>query len=728
MKPIPQIRQLRPFLRGLPIIVVVIVIGVMAAKRYLNYAIPMYETTAKLKLADLNSGVPSSNLFKDFDVFANSSKIGSEVEMIKSSLVVQKALDSLDFEIDYYRVGKMRKIELYEETPIKVAAEIINHEAKDLPFTLIIKDRNSFTLTTPKGESLDGVFDEVYQTKVGKIILFKNKELLEQRPDMTFMGHYEFVVHSKDKLLETVVKNIDVTPIDKDIPVLRISYKSEVPKKTSDLVNMLCKVYIQDYIESRYVAANTTVNFLDGQLAELNQQLSSSENAIEDYRNENNIVNINQEAETDLKKIAEMKIQLVSISQRMASMDSLYDYIQKGKDNFTELAPNFEAFTDMLSTEIVKKMQNLQSEKKDLLLRFTPNDEKVKIIDEKLEDLKDYLIESIANTRSYLKVSKDELERNIAMSEEVFIGLPGREKDMKILTRNFNLNEQVYNFLHEKRTEAEIARAASISFHRVLEPAETPLRPISPQKSLIVALAFIVSLLGSVILIYAVHLLKGRVNDTYNIESRSTIPIAIQIPRVGGKKILERETMLNMVLQLELKSLMPQNGLLVLSSFSKKEGKHYAAANFKKILESQDRKVLLLGIDGRFPENTEFKNIEDLKFLFAKGADKGFDQIVDWKREYDHIIIANDEVNSNPFAIAAMQHADVNLFVLDSRRTPASVVANVELIRDEFNLPNMHFVLNRAGYQPSIILKTWNVIKVIISRKITLKKLQEAIS
>src|SRR5574343_1556024 len=213
MKPIPQIRQLRPFLRGLPIIIVVVIAGISFAKRYLNYTVPMYETTAKLKLADINTGVPSSNLFRDFDVFASASKIGSEVEMVKSTMLVERALDSLGFGIDYWRVGKMKKVELYKETPFKVVAEINDEKGHDKAYTLIIKNQTEFTMTTPTGEEVDGLFDEVYQTKVGKIIIFKNEELLQSRPNMTFADHYEFTIYSQDHLVEMTVHNIDVTPI-----------------------------------------------------------------------------------------------------------------------------------------------------------------------------------------------------------------------------------------------------------------------------------------------------------------------------------------------------------------------------------------------------------------------------------------------------------------------------------------------------------------------------------
>ncbi|MFT5902289.1 MAG: tyrosine-protein kinase Etk/Wzc [Bacteroidia bacterium] len=63
-----SLRVLRPYLRGLPLIVIAMMIGLLSATKYLNYTTPIYESTAKIRLADVSEGVPSSNLFKDLDV------------------------------------------------------------------------------------------------------------------------------------------------------------------------------------------------------------------------------------------------------------------------------------------------------------------------------------------------------------------------------------------------------------------------------------------------------------------------------------------------------------------------------------------------------------------------------------------------------------------------------------------------------------------------------------
>jgi hypothetical protein len=50
------------------------------------------------------------------------------------------------------------------------------------------------------------------------------------------------------------------------------------------------------------------------------------------------------------------------------AIKNLNGYINQGKDNYLDLATNFEAFNDLLSTEMVKNMKQLQADKKDSCL------------------------------------------------------------------------------------------------------------------------------------------------------------------------------------------------------------------------------------------------------------------------------------------------------------------------------------------------------------------------
>lgn len=726
-----NLRLFKPFLRGLPIIIAVITISMMFAKRYLKYATPMYESTARIRLADPKEGSPSATLYKDFDVFTTANRIGSEVEMIKSKVIIGKTLDSLDFEVTTYRVGQVRKVELYHQSPFIVKYKFNSEKWMDKTYDMVIDKNEALHVTFP-GELTPRTlqFDSTYSFEGGQIMIMKNQALLKARPDMPVADHYEFFIFTHQKLVDFVVGNLDITSLDKEIPILRLNYKSPVPQKAADFINMLSQTYVQDFIDSKYMAANTTVKFLNNQLDEVGGKLSASENAIQNYRDNKGIINIRQETETDLRKISDMKVQLTNVTMNLEAIRNLEQYMVKGRDNILDLAPNFEAYTDLLSTELIKKMKQLQAEKKDLLTKFTPEYEEVKNIDDKLKDISIYLEEGIRNTRKSLEAKQARLTSDIAESESVFVGLAEREKTMGILNRNFSLNEQTYNFLHSKRTEAQIARAATISFHRIITSGEVPKEPVTPNAGLLKVLSAFLGFLGSVALIYMVHAIKGKVNDSAAIEKNSSIPIAAYTPMVAAQPKLG-EFFHTLAIQLEIKKLLNQNQVLAISSFSNMEGKSFNTLHLAIELVKQGKKVLVVDADGamKMKQLVDASNGFDyINLVTEKGIVENSSTIKsaldNWRNSYDMVLIKNESVDSASDGLMLMKLADTNLFVFDSRRTPVKRVSEAELLQDEYKFDNIMFLLNRAGYNPSLFLQGWNVMKFVVNkvRKMTGRK------
>jgi len=50
-----------------------------------------------------------------------------------------------------------------------------------------------------------------------------------------------------------------------------------------------------------------------------------------------------------------------------------------------------------------------------------------------------------------------------------------------------------------------------------------------------------------------------------------------------------------------------------------------------------------------------------------------------------------------------MSVSTANLVVMDTRLTLAKRIMDVDLMNEEFKLPNVRFVLNRYAYNPSIL-------------------------
>lgn len=677
----------RPLYRGFPIILLIVIIAIGIANKYLKYTTPMYESTAKIKLADLHEGVSNSNLFKDFDVFVTSNKIGAEVELLKSSVLIQKTLEKLDMKIAIYRVGDIHKTELYNQSPFVVEAELQNPKFYNVPFEVVVTNGSTIVIKTPSGNAISSKFNKVIKFDGGIISIKINKNLLAKRPDLKINDKYEFIINSDEKLVDKVISNLDVMAVDKDIPVLRISYLSAVPQQSADVVNALSATYIEDYIHQKYQSADTSANFLNNQLESYNKKLAVSENAREQYRINNNIVNISQETDTDLKKIADLKKQLAGVQMNLNAVDSLKFSLKNGSENLLELAPNFDTYTDFLSTEMVKKVKELQRDRRELLIRFTPGNDKVKVIDANLADIHQYLLESVDNTSHNLRIKYNDLTKSIANAEQVFESLPEKERNMTILDRDFGLNEQIYRFLHEKRTEAEIAKAATISFHRIIFVGEVPNKPVSPNSAIVKVLATILGLLGGIGAILFVHFIKNKVNDAAVIQRLSDLPIAASIPYLKQAKLIDMYFK-RWALELDIKKLVEENTIITVSSFDAKEGCQFISNHLSAALRLIGKKVIYIDT-AAIEENLINHNMWS-------------NYLTKQRKNNEIIIVRNVPMAIDSTALNLLHIGHLNFVILDSRITTKNRITEMDNLSEELALENVQFVLNRAGYTPSI--------------------------
>ncbi|MFM8740874.1 MAG: Wzz/FepE/Etk N-terminal domain-containing protein [Cytophagales bacterium] len=235
-----NLRLIKPYLRGFPLILFAMIMAIVGARKYLTYVTPMYESTVKLKLADVSEGVPSSNLFKDLDVFATSNKITAEIEVIKSNVLINKVLDNLDFDLEVYRIGQVRKVELYHQSPFIIQGKFTSPKAYDQRFLLQVHSLKNFTLTSSaSGEIKKGTFGQRLELGHGQLTISLNHRVISAKADFSLVDNYEFEFLSREKLIRKIASHLDVIAVDKDVAVVRINFKSPVAEKASRLVNQM---------------------------------------------------------------------------------------------------------------------------------------------------------------------------------------------------------------------------------------------------------------------------------------------------------------------------------------------------------------------------------------------------------------------------------------------------------------------------------------------------------
>ena len=725
-----------PIIKGLPITLLLIILSIVAANRLLRYTVPSYQANGSIKVDDRDFGISKFYLF-DPDAAKSNYNVNyflTEVEVFKSKKLIRAALETLDFDIVYHRVGDLKLAEIYDDSPIKISYDTIANKQQNKPlFLKYIKD-DLFLLGSNKDNFLDTIRSETkYSNENITFTLHLQKDFIAKKSQVLKSGDiFSFTIYSMDKLVNTInSSNLFVKPIDKEIAIVKIYYQHEVPKKSQLFVDALMKAYINGHKMERDQQANKTLNFVDNQLQKVTQDLKAADGKYALYKNQNEVVNIEQQIASKLREISQLNLQKVNLNVQEAELKQIYKYITSG-NSLQSFSPNFEALQDPFFKDNYLKIQAYELEKQDLLLKYTDVNEKVINIISKINDLRTYLNESVKNALNSIDTKKSDVDIALNNIEEKIETYPTKESKLVMLEREVKLNEGMYNVLVEQRTELDISKSSQHSFHQIIDYPNVPETPISPNKPLLYAVSLFFALLLGLILSFLMYYLQSTINSKSMLENTLSIPILGIINKVSKKQEKTTKALANLYVNLKvLQKNKPENKgyVITISSLLPSEGKTFTSVNFAKTMGSIGQKVLIIDMDIRKPsvhQNFDMKNeyglssiiqkeklpqeaivksgFENLDILVAGNIKEIFSGLIfshesmlflnELKNKYDFIIIDTPPVGLLVDSVPIMHESDVNLFVVRAKRSKIRHTKNIEPLLNEYQIPNVYMVLN----------------------------------
>ncbi|CAI2438814.1 Tyrosine-protein kinase wzc [Serratia ficaria] len=203
--------------------------------------------------------------------------------------------------------------------------------------------------------------------------------------------------------------------------------------------------------------------------------------------------------------------------------------------------------------------------------------------------------------------------------------LPKTQQEILRLTRDVQVDQQVYMQLMNKQQELSISKAGAVGNVRIIDEAETAIKPVKPQKALIVLLALMLGavLSASVALLRAVF--HRGINDIDTLEKRginvyATVPLSPwQVKHSRGQQQLlaksgaERlpilalaeptdlsvEAIRSLRTSLHFAMLEAKNNILMVSGASPESGKSFTSTNLAVVIAQAGQRVLLIDADMR---------------------------------------------------------------------------------------------------------------------------------
>src|SRR5690606_994720 len=141
-------------------------------------------------------------------------------------------------------------------------------------------------------------------------------------------------------------------------------------------------------------------------------------------------------------------------------------------------------------------------------------------VESQIRLLKKTLQENLISQKKASKIRMLELDKQISSYDEEIAKLPQVERAFLDIERKYVLNEELYNFLLEKKAESEINKASIVASNRIIDPALAK-GMIAPKKAFNYLLGFLIGLILPIGGIVLSSYFDNRINELSEIQQVS---------------------------------------------------------------------------------------------------------------------------------------------------------------------------------------------------------------
>ena len=636
--------------------IILLVILFAAGSSYYAYFKPnVYKASSTVEVGMEQRGYGGMQDMLAMATESGSMNADTEMEIIQSRFLSEKALKEVNFSHKYYTTRRFKEVELYKNSPFVVGM----NKGYYISFDFYPIDTKTYRLVVKEAEdenetvwSYDETlpYDKEIVTKHFHLNIVKTKEAKN--------AQYRFMVMDPADMGSYVQGGISVNQMTQYSTILEISYSDNIALRAQEAANALSEAYIEQSIDKKTKEATRKLAFIDKQLKKITENLKGSAVKLEEFKRTSNTVDLSAKAESIIRHMSEYETKLAEIIIQEEMLSSLYKQVKTGKDLESITVSGSEMGNSTLSPTI-QKLQTAIMKKKVLRESYTELHPEVRKLRKTIVQLKKVIVSTIKNLNTSIKERKSLLEKSIAKKQKLLNKLPADERMFGQLQRKFVVNEKVYSYLLEKRLETEIIKASAVSKNRIIDEALTPESPIEPKRKLIVLVGLILGLILGIALAFLREFLDDRIKDEDDITSVTDVPMVGLIPNIKedsdkikvylSPKSAVAEAFRNLRTNLQFMSNYRAAHTIAITSTVGGEGKTTVCINLGGIMSMAGKKTVILNLDMRKPtlhEKFELPNKVGMSTLLSGATSLG--KVIQ-QTEYEYLdIITSGPVPPNP--------------------------------------------------------------------------------
>jgi succinoglycan biosynthesis transport protein ExoP len=312
------------------------------------------------------------------------------------------------------------------------------------------------------------------------------------------------------------------------------------PKLVADTANTLTAEFIKEGEDARIAAASSTGRFLQQQLADAQDKLQASEDALQQYANASGIVittgNQDPVATEHLREIQQ------GLAQAQVDLANRRSQIEMVRNSPVQALPSVT--DDPTIRDDRARLTDLNRQLADLSTTMTPNNYKVKQVEAQIQALQSQMKHQQDVIVADLSVQDHQVARRVQILQDeyqkqlgVVFDQGSKQVRFNMLKHEVDVNQQIYQSMLQKVKEAGIMAGLKAANARVVSAAEIPTSPYSPKLFICLLLSSLIAIVFSILYILICERGDNSVRIPGQAEQYVSRPELAVIPRarLSGK-------------------------------------------------------------------------------------------------------------------------------------------------------------------------------------------------
>lgn len=596
------------FLRNWYWLLLGLMVGYGIAWLNLRYATNIYQVGVSILLEDNAKNNISEEIITEKLGLEQKSNVDDQIQVLKSTTLMRRVVDSLQLNTTYYTVGRVKTSEMFSSLCPVVLLEA-NPRVLSYGTSIRLRTLNNFDFILMKGEN------DTLTCHYGTPFVINHIQYLLQRRSSVGPGS-EFLIkiNYPEETAADYAGKLVIQPVPSS-NVLNLSMRDPVAEKCIDIFKTLISEFDHSQIEIKNESGRKTLQFIDERLGFITKELYTVEKDVEGYKRSRDLpVAIESKASEYLSKVSTADEQIMELDLRMSMLNAIEKQINDLTGRYRALPLSSALLANNAAAEIIKMYNELLQERSALVVTASVSNPAVKALDKKLEELRAPMLDNFVVIRRELNERRNLLSQRLNPIQKKINSIPTYERELLQILRQQQIKEQLFLFLLQKREETALSVAAQVSNTRTLNPPVS-LGLISPDRRRTFTLYLFMGFLIPGIIAFIFDYFNNRVYDESDIRRHTKAPFlggimqssagkSIVVSRSSRSAIAEMFRMLRTNLQYLAKG-ETQKVILVSSSVSG-EGKSFVTINLGISISLSGQRTLLLGLDIRKPKLSRY--------------------------------------------------------------------------------------------------------------------------